>query len=166
MKSGHLSPDEIIIIQPKTPEEVDALAEDIHTLASLLPTYEPDFLEGGMRDFPEAFTLVYHQDRPVAYIEINDATSHDLGKRSLSFGGCVTQEYRKTGLTHMVAPIVIKNAFTRRKMADKMLAFIDPENKEARMAICALGFRYFGDKDGEARYKLSRSDFFRGQKSE
>jgi len=149
--------DEIFLIQPKSPEEVDAIAEDIHKLASLLPYYEPDFIEGGMREFPEAFTVIYHLDIPVAYIEINDSTSHDLGKDSLEFGGSVLEMYRDRGLTQQVAPQVIRQAF-KRTGKKKMLAFVPKDNKEARFAIAALGFKYFGDLDGISRYKLDRKD--------
>jgi RimJ/RimL family protein N-acetyltransferase len=152
-----LSPDEIYLFQPQTPEQVDEVADDIHKLASLLPQYESDFLAGGMREFPEAFTLAYHNDEPVGYIEINNAESHDLGKDSLEFGGSVLPEYRDKGLTLLVAPTVIREAF-KRTGKSKMLANIPKNNQEAKHAIVALGFRFYGDKDGLSRYKLDRTD--------
>lgn len=152
-----LNPEDIFIVQPKTPEQVDAVADDINKLALLLPFYEPDFIEGGMREFPEAFTVIYHNDEPVAYIEINDSSSHDLGKDSMEFGGCVLPEYRDKGLTQQVAPQIIRQAFSRTGKK-KMLALVPKDNTEARFAIAALGFKYFGDLDGISRYKLNRTD--------
>lgn len=156
MVADWLPPESIFLVQPRTPEEVDAIADDIHALASLLPFYEPDFLDGGMRDYPEAFTVIYHDDQPVAYIEINDAQSHNLGKNSLEFGGSVLPEYRDKGLTQQVAPKVIRQAFKDRPKAIKMLANVPEDNHEARAAIVSLGFVHYGVHEGIARYKLTR----------
>ncbi len=154
-----LQADEILLIQPQTPEEMDDIAEDIRHIASMLPDYEEDFIEGGMREFPDNFTVVYHLGQPVAYIEINDARSHShLGKDSMEFTGAVLPEYRDKGLTQMVSPIIIRHAFKTRGKR-KMLASIPDGNDEARFALSALGFRRIGrDAQGALLYKLDRRE--------
>lgn len=151
-----LPPEELFIVQPKTPEEVDALAEDIHAMARLLPTYDPDFLDAGMREYPDVFTLVYHNDRPVAYIETRDSRSEEVAKETLLFGGAVLPEYRDKGLTQTVSPAVIRNAFMRLSEKKKILAETEPDNAEARHALSALGFGFYGVHEGKARYKMTR----------
>ena len=59
-----IDPSELFIVQPKTPEEVDAIADDIHSVANTLPTYKPDYLDA-MREYPEVFTVAYHGDKPI-----------------------------------------------------------------------------------------------------
>lgn len=150
-----LPPEELFIVQPKTPQGVDNLAEDIHTLARLLPTYEPDFLEA-MREYPDVFTLVYHNDRPVGYIETRDSRSEEVAKETLLFGGAVLPEYRDKGLTQTVSPAVIRNAFSRLPEKKKILAETESDNSEARHALSALGFVFYGIHEGKARYKMTR----------
>lgn len=152
-----INPSELFIVQPKTPEEVDAIADDIHSVASTLPTYKPDYLDA-MRGYPEVFTVAYHGDKPIGLIEIRDSNSQcegepDIGPNTLVFGGFVDPDYRQYGITQMFAPVVIQGAL-RRTGKHKMLSFCSPDNREARFALAALGFRYFGDCGGYSRYKL------------
>lgn len=162
--------DALTIVQPQTPQGVDNLAEDFNAVASLLPGFDPAWLEG-MRDFPEQLTLICHDGKPVAYIEINDNSSFDhLGKDSLEFGGAVLPEYRDNGLTMQIAPLIIRQAF-RRTGKRKMLAYVDHDNAEAQMAITALGFQRIEPRPDlpapdKLIYKLTRSQALNVNKQE
>jgi len=129
---------DLFIVQPQTPEEVDALMDDLKLLVSLMPNVDDDYFDG-IREFPEYLTLIYHQEKPVAFIQIEDSRGYDIGKDSLEFSGSVLPEYRDKGLTQTVSPTVIRQAF-KRTGKRKMLAKIHPENTEAQAAIVALGF--------------------------
>ena len=129
---------ELFIVQPENPEEVDEILPDLRQLIELMPEWTEGYFKG-IRDFPEYLTLIYHNNKPVAYIQIEDNRGYNIGKDSLEFSGAVLPEYREQGLTLSISPMVIRQAF-RRTGKRKMLAKIDPENKEAQMAIAALGF--------------------------
>src|ERR1044072_3842402 len=102
-----ISPSDLFIIQPKSPEEVDALADDLMPLVRLLPQ-SVEWLDSyidNIRDYPHYLTLIYHEDRPVAFIQNEDNEGFDsLGKDSLEFSGAVLPEYRDKGLTMQVSP--------------------------------------------------------------
>lgn len=138
-----IPPEELFIIQPETPEQVDALADDLQALVSLIPgadTWGADYMDA-IKDYPHYLTIVYHHDKPIGYIQIEDNEGYPtLGKDSLEFSGSVIPEYRAEGITQAIAPMVIRKAF-KTTGKRKMLAKIDPENKEAQMAIVALGFK-------------------------
>lgn len=131
--------DELFIVQPETPEEVDELLPDLKLLISLMPEWTEEYFDG-IREFPEYLTLIYHHDKPVAYIQIEDSRGYDVGKDSLEFSGAGLPEYLEQGITQIIAPMVIRKAF-RTSGKRKMLAKIDPQNKPAQMAIVALGFQ-------------------------
>lgn len=130
---------DLLIVQFETPEEVDELADDIMAIVSHMPSHDEDFVEG-IREYPEYLTLIYHENSPVAFIQIEDNRGYDdIGKDSLEFSGAVHPAYREEGLALSISPMVIRQAF-KKTGKRKMLAKIDPENKEAQMAIVALGF--------------------------
>jgi RimJ/RimL family protein N-acetyltransferase len=132
---------EFRIVQPKTPDEVDALIDDIREMVFLIPEaseWGEAFLET-IQEYPRYVTLVYHDGQPVGFILITDSEGYDLGKDTLEFWGSVIPEYRQQGLTLSISPMVIRQAF-KRTGKRKMLAKIDPENKDAQMAITRLGF--------------------------
>lgn len=156
--------EELFIIQPETPEEVETLADDLKTLASLMPGFESwgDYVDA-IKDYPHYLTLIYHHDKPVAYIQIEDSEGFpELGKDTLEFSGSGLPEYLKQGITQSIAPMVIRTAF-KRTGKRKMLAKIDPGNKPAQMAIVALGFKRVEPHPDlpppdKYIYKLSRKD--------
>jgi RimJ/RimL family protein N-acetyltransferase len=154
----NLDPSRISVIQPTTPEDIDDLAQDIMALYSLEPDHSPDFIDC-IRDYPHYVTLFYIDNIPAGLIHIGDAQGYDhLGKDSLEFSGAVLPEYRETGLTQLVSPTTIRQAFLKSGKK-KMLAKTDEFNQEARMALNALGFKHIGrDKDRNLLYKLDRKD--------
>jgi RimJ/RimL family protein N-acetyltransferase len=154
----NIDPARVTVIQPKTPEEVEVLADDILTLYNLDPNADPEFIDN-IRDYPQYLSIFYIDDNPAGYINIGDADGYDyLGKDSLQFGGAVAPEYRDTGLTQLVSPTTIRQAF-KKSGKRKMLADTDEENKEARMALAALGFKHIGKRpNGRLLYKLDRKD--------
>lgn len=134
---------DLFIVQPETPEEVDEILPDLKPLVLLVPGATDWLNEYAelIRDYPQYLTLVYHNNKPVAYIQISDNEGFEsIGKDSLEFEGSVLPEYREEGLTLSISPMVIRQAF-RRTGKRKMLARIEPGNKEAQMAIAALGFQ-------------------------
>ncbi len=161
----NISPDRIAIIQPKTPEEVDSIADDLLAVYSLDPDYDPEWIDN-IREFPQYLWLFYIDNEPAGYINIGDAEGYDyLGKDSLQFGGAVVEHYRDTGLTFLVSPLAIKQAFLRSGKK-KMLADTHPDNKEAQAALAALGFRRIGNRpNGKLLYKLDRKDVLEQPKS-
>lgn len=154
----NFDPSRVTIIQPKTPEEVEVLADDIMALYNLDPNADPEFIDN-IRDYPQYLSIFYIDDNPAGYINIGDADGYDyLGKDSLQFGGAVAPEYRDTGLTQLVSPTTIRQAF-KKSGKRKMLADTDPENTEARFALTALGFKHIGKRpNGRLLYKLDRKD--------
>ncbi|MCE3234544.1 MAG: hypothetical protein K0Q50_724 [Vampirovibrio sp.] len=134
---------ELFIVQPETPEEVDELLPDLKRMVLQVPGAEAwiDEYAQLIRDYPQYLTLIYHNNKPVAYIQIADNEGFEsIGKDSLEFEGSVLPEYREHGLTLSIAPMVIRKAF-KTTGKRKMLAKIDPDNKEAQIAIAALGFQ-------------------------
>ena len=152
-----LDPETIFIVQPKTPEEVDAIADDIWSLVQLIPGQSEDYMEA-IREFPHYIRLIYHLEQPVGYIKIGDSDGYDwLGKDSFDFAGAALPEYSRQGLTQLVAPKVIRQAFKNSKKI-KMLARVSPDNQPARHAMNALGFRHIGKAGANLLYKLNRKD--------
>lgn len=131
----------IQVVQPQAPEAVEALSQDIW---SFLPKgTDTDYIDGLM-SHPEAVTVIYHNETPIAYIELFDNTArHYLGKESLEFGGAVHPDYRKHLITTRVAPAVI-----RKRMKDsgktKVLTTCHKDNREAQRAVSSLGFKRIG----------------------
>lgn len=154
----NIDPARVTVIQPTTPDEVDAIADDIIALASLDPDYDDEYIDN-IREFPHYLTIFYVDEQPAGIINIGDAEGYDhLGKDSLQFGGAVIPEYRETGLTQLVSPTTIRQAFLKSGKK-KMLASLQPENTEARMALTALGFKHIGKRpDGRLLYKLDRKN--------
>lgn len=145
----------ISIVQPRTPEEVDAVAADILQVARYFPTFEPDYLDY-MRDFPGQMTLIYVGDEPAGYIEIRDCRSFQrLGTGALEFGGAVVPAHRDKLLTAKVAPVAIRLAFLRTG-AKTMLAATQLDNKPARHALAGLGFALKRTDAKKAHYALTR----------
>ena len=154
----NLDPSRVTVIQPETSEEVDAIADDLLSIYSLDPDYDPEWIDN-IREFPQYLTIFYIDEQPAGYINIGDAEGYDyLGKDSLQFGGAVLEQYRDTGLTQLVSPTTIRQAFLKSGKK-KMLADTHPDNKEARFALTALGFKHIGKRpNGKLLYKLDRKD--------
>ena len=157
--------EELFIVQPETPEEVDELADSFQALIALIPnsTEWGDDYMAVIRDYPQYLTLIYHHDKPIAYIQIEDNECYpNLGKDTLEFSGSGLPEYLQHGITQAIAPMVIRQAF-KRTGKRKMLARIDPDNKPAQMAIAALGFKRIEPHPDlppptQLIYKLKRKD--------
>lgn len=152
-----LDPSEIEIVQFSNAEAIEEYQDAIDTMIQLSPDDHDGYVDS-IKDYPEALTLALVNNEPVGYIQILDkAAFKELGKDSLMFGGGVVPEYRNRGIMQQCAPYVIQRAFEDSGKT-KMLAFIDPTNRPARMAIISLGFKPFGLHNGECRYILKRSD--------
>lgn len=149
-----LKDSDISIVQPQTPEEVDQLAADIWQL--LPPETDSDYL-GSLRTHPKAITLIYHENKPISYIEMFDNEAREyLGAKSLEFGGAVHPDYTKSHITTRVAPAVIRKRL-REAGKEKVLATAKKDDKIARRALSNLGFKFIGNavwSPGNALFKL------------
>jgi RimJ/RimL family protein N-acetyltransferase len=156
-KSNWLALSEITIALPNSDQGVENLREDIEYLAQYFPDTESDYVDA-FKQFPQYLTLAYHNDEPIGMIVIKDSEGEEVGKDSLTFGGCVVPKYRDRGITQQVAPAVIRRAFLSSHKR-KMLADIHPDNTEAQMAISSLGFRRIGKTpEKNFLYILTRSE--------
>src|SRR5690606_15706199 len=100
-------------------------------LVRLCPGHTENFISW-IRDWPSALTIVYVDDRLVAYTEIHDSRSlPHLGKRSLSFGGAIHPDHRDKALL-AVAAAIIRRAFLESPGKEKMLASTDDGNRQAQ----------------------------------
>jgi len=163
-----ISPDRISILLPQSSADIEAIADDIITVArAFCRGHEEkshlEYLEflDWLCDYPQVLTMVYVDGQPAAWIRIDDhhINPGEVGRKCLEFSGAIVPEFQGQGLTEAISPLAIKKAFEASD-AKKMIAVTDGDNPAAGAALTALGFKYRAtEPDGRRIYRLLRTEY-------
>lgn len=140
----------ITVVAPSTPEQIQALREDIEFLASFTPEVDPGFIEDIE---PGRLYLFYWGDDPSVGILLDE-----LGPKSIEIHGTSNPAHREHKVAHEATRVILNRIFSDPKRRN-VIAKIDPKDKGQVGFVRRWGFQKINTDNGRAVYRLTRSSF-------
>lgn len=148
-KANWVSPSEVELYFPPTPEDFMAVADDVNLI--LGDNKDRDFWDWAPK-YHGDYVLVYLHDEPVGQVRL------DSYKKTIHMHGSLRPEYEDRGIVQIVVNTMLKYIFNSLQK-EAVLITIDDNEPTLKGFASQWGFRFsHKDKDGSV-YRLNHADY-------